>query len=163
MRAKRRAASRSTLLAEIAVVIFIGLVLIGLYNAYLPTGTNTVTNEISIQNLTLLSGSPSSHSLSSSCQGDATLELELVNPTLSAVHLSNIVIYSSGLSKNATTLVSVSNSCLSLSESNPAIQAESSYLFDGYMDTALPFGSTFKYLIQLDNGENFTGTLVAQS
>src|SRR5579875_759330 len=166
MNARIRATSKGTRLAEIALVVFVAIVLVALYYSYLPgtsSSSPSTQSNISLQNITLFSGSASAHSLSSSCKGDATLEVVFVNPASTVLHISNVVIYGTGLARNATTLVSISNSCLSLSESDPVINGGSTTTFDGYVDTPLPFGSSFHYFIRLDNGQNFTGILQAQS
>jgi hypothetical protein len=163
LRHSKKAVSKSILVAEVALIVFVAVVGVALYYSFLPGQTNTQDASVSIQNLTLLSGSPSTHSVAQSCQGDAIIEMDLFNSGSSDVHVSNIVLSSSSLARNASILVTVSNSCLTLSESNPVVAAGSSYLFDGYVDSPLPFGSSYHYLIEFSNGQNFTGVLVAQS
>lgn len=158
-----KALSKSILVAEVALVVFVAIVGVALYYSFLPGPTSTQETSVSIQNLTLLSGSPSSRSVAQSCQGDAIIEMDLYNPSSADVHISSIIISGSNLAKNASILATVSNSCLTLSESNPMVASGSSYLFDGYVDSPLPFGTSYHYLIQLSNGQNFTGVLVAQS
>lgn len=132
-----------------------------MYETYAPPADSSVS-QVSLAGLALFSGTPSAHSLTQSCQGEATLEFQVDNPSSSTVHISDIVIYGSGLKQNATTLVPVSNSCLSLGEANPVIEPNSVYSFQGYADEPLPFGTSYYYVIELDNGQTFNGTLIAQ-
>ena len=155
-----KAVSKVTLVAQISVVIFVALVLVGLYFTYsAPTQTGGL---LSVQNLTLLSGSASTISSNASCAGDATLEVEITNPTSTSVRITSVVISGSNLHANATALVSGSNFCFPLSESPPIIQSSSSFVFDGYVSAPLAFGDSYHYEISLDSGQNYNGTLVAQ-
>jgi len=158
------AISKSSMIATVVVVALVAVVLAGLYYTYFfPAASSTTNSDVSIMNLTLLSGSPSTRSLNQSCQGDAIIEMEILNQSPSSIHISSIAISGSNLNQSASILDSVSNSCLTLAESNPVIQASSSLLLDGYVNMPLSFGASYKYLISFDNGQSINGTLIAQA
>ena len=117
----------------------VALVLALLYVSFLPGTSTTTDNQISILNATLYSGTPSTQSFTSSCAGDAILSVESYNPMSVAIHITNVTLYGSSLKGNATTFVSLSNSCLSISESDPTLNATSSNTFIGYADVGLQF------------------------
>ena len=158
------AITKSSKIATVVVVIMVALVLALLYESFLP-GTSTATvNQISILEATLYSGSPSTQSFTSSCAGDAVLSVELYNPTSVAIHITNVTLYGSSLKGNATTFVSLSNSCLSISESVPTLNATSSNTFVGYANVGLQFGQAYNYVLQFDNGmKEINQTLLAQA
>ena len=158
------AITKSSKIATVVVVIMVALVLALLYESFLP-GTSTVCtdNRICIQTETLFSGSPSTQSFTSSCAGDAVLSVELYNPTSVAIHITNVTLYGSSLKGNATTFVSLSNSCLSISEYDPTLNATSSYNFVGYADVGLQLGQAYNYALQFNNGQRINQTLLAQS
>ena len=89
--------------------------------------------------------------------------MEAVNQSPAVVHITNISISGPSLGDHsASVLDSVSNSCLTLEESNPAIEPASSLLFDGYVNMPLVFGESYSYHISFDNGQSINGTLIAQ-
>jgi hypothetical protein len=64
---------------------------------------------------------------------------------------------------NATALIIVSNSCLTISESSPQVPAGGDYQLEGYIDAPLRYTATYDCLIQFSDGETTNETLIAQS
>ena len=136
----------------------VALVLALLYESFLPGTSTTTDNQISILNATLYSGTPSTQSFTSSCAGDAILSVDH-NPMSVAIHITNVTLYGSSLKGNATTFVSLSNSCLSISESDRTLNATSSNTFIGYADVGLQFAKAYDCALQFDNGQVINQTL----
>jgi hypothetical protein len=157
------AITKSSKIATVVVVIMVALVLALLYESFLPGTSTTTDNQVSILNATLYSGSPSTQSFTSSCTGDAVLSVELYNPMSVAIHITNVTLYGSSLKGNATIFVSLSNSCLSISEYDPTLSGTSSNNFFGYASVALQFGQAYTYAIQFDNGQRINQSLLAQA
>jgi hypothetical protein len=124
---------------------------------------STPSSELNVQGIELFAGSPSAHSFNSTCQGDAYLELSIVNPSSSPIAILNVTITGSNLAKSATTFIDVSNGCLSLLEANFSIPANADFDFVGYVNQPLQFGTTYSCLIELGDGENVSQSLLAQS
>lgn len=161
VRRNHRKAISSNLLVGLIVGLFVGAVVIALVivNVF-PSQQST---QLSFQGFSLFSGSPSVQSYSTKCQGDAIFEFNVINPSQNSIQVVNVVISGSTLSRNASTLVIVSNGCLPISQGNPVIPPNSNYQFVGYVDTPLQFGTTYNCLIELGNGQNVTQTLIAQA
>ena len=180
------AITKSSWIATVVVVVMVALVLALLYESFLPGPATTSTtsssstssttnspaasttdNQISIQDATLYSGSPSMQSFTAPCGGDAVLSIELYNPTSVAIHITNITLYGSSFKGNATTLVSLSNSCLTIPDlpllNVPTLNASSSNDFIGYADVPLQFGGAYNCIMQFDNGQMINQTLLAQA
>ena len=122
-----------------------------------PQGTN-----ITFQEIALFGGSPSSHSFTSSCQGDAQLEVYMQNPSLTPITIQNITIFGSSIT-NATALVSLSNSCLTLAEASPSVTAGGDYQLEGYVTVPLRYTSLYNVMIKFSNGQVLNQSLIAQS
>jgi len=120
------------------------------------------SSQLSYQEFALFGGSPSTRSINSSCGGAAQLEVYIQNPSPNNISIVNVVISGSGV-KNATALVIVSNSCLTIAESSPVIPAEGDYQLEGYVNTPLRYTSTYNCFIQYSDGESVNYTLIAQS
>jgi hypothetical protein len=75
----------------------------------------------------------------------------------------NVTLSGSSLKGNATTFVSLSNSCLSISESVPTLNATSTNYFVGYSDVPLQYGFAYNYTLQFDNGQVLSQVLLAQA
>ena len=162
---KRRGVTKSTMIASAVVVMIVALVLSLLYLSYLPSNSPTTTDQqISVQDATLFSGSPSKQSFNSTCSGDAILSLQMYNPTSSDVHITNVSLSGSNIKGNATVLTEISsNSCLSISLSVPTLGPNSTYDFLGWSDVPLQLGQEYSYSILLDNGQWINQSLLAQS
>ena len=161
---KRRGVTKSTMIASAVVVMIVALVLSLLYLSYLPSNSPTTTDQqISVQDATLFSGSPSKQSFNSTCSGDAILSLQMYNPTSSDVHITNVSLSGSTIKGNATVLAGLSNSCLSISLSVPTLGPNSTYDFLGWSDVPLQLGQEYSYSILLDNGQWINQSLLAQS
>ena len=171
MRTRTLAITSSTKIATVAVVIVVALVLGLLYASFLPTTSTKTTlttgkniQQISVQGATLFSGSPSKQSYNATCNGDAVLSLELFNPTSTAIHITNVTLYGPTFKGTGTTLVSLPNACLTISQGIPTLAPDSSYNFVSYSDVPLQLGQAYNYTIQFDNGQEFLNqTLLAQS
>ena len=167
MRSTRKTAfaiTKSSWMATAVVAVMVALVLALLYESFLPSPATTSTdNQVSIQDETLYSGSSSVQSFTSSCGGDAVLSLQLYNPTAGAIHITNVILYGSSLKGNATAFISLSNSCLTISDSVPTLNATSIYDFVGYVSVPLQIGGAYNYTVQLDNGQDFSQELLAQA
>jgi hypothetical protein len=177
-RRSSRAISRSSLLATVVVVVIVVVVSAGLYASFLPsTSDATPHNQVTVQNATLLSGSASAHSLTTACQGDAILEVQLYNPSSATIHITSVTLLtlsssssssssSSPLSSNSNgilPLLTLSNSCLDVNESVPTLDPGQDYVFNGYSPVPLYFGDPYVYVIKLDNGQTINQTLLAQA
>ncbi|HKW03996.1 MAG TPA: hypothetical protein VJN71_01735 [Nitrososphaerales archaeon] len=158
----------SNLITALIVGTFVILVVVGLLIAnfgYYFFPSNTLNEPgISFSALQIFSGTNSSISYTGSCAGDAYLVVDMHNNTPNAIHVSNVTIYGPSLPQNATTLVTVSNnSCLPLSQSSPEIPPDSDYQFVGYLTIPIqPFTNCY-FNLQLDNGQNISQLLVAQT
>jgi hypothetical protein len=161
LRPGHRSAISSNLLVGLVVGLFVGGVVAALIAANFLPGSPSL--QLNVQGLNLFAGSPSEHSFNSTCQGDAYIELSVVNPSSNPISVVNVVIYGPALAKNATSLVDVSNGCLWISEAHPSIPANSNYDFVGYVDEPLQFGTTYNCLIELGDGVNVSQPLLAQS
>ncbi len=100
--------------------------------------------------------------LATNCTGDATLVIHGDNLGNRTVHISNIMIFGGSLTKNSTTLVSISNACLSLSDGNPEIPPQSFFSFVGYVNSSLVPETKYEYQVRFDNGQNSNGSIIAQ-
>jgi hypothetical protein len=164
MRMRRSAISKSSLLASVVVAVIVAVVMTALYLSFLPgTGPATTSDQISILNATLYSGNPSTHSGSSPCLGDALLDIQLFNPFSTPVNIANVVIHGSSSQSNATAFLSISNSCLLVSEVKPTIDPGSSFTLAGYVSVPLQIGAMYSYFVQFDNGQSINQTLLAQA
>ena len=165
----RNAGVSSNLIAGLIVGTFVGLVVLGLILAnfgylFFPNNTTTQGPEITLSAYQLFSGSGSTVSYTSTCNGDAYLVVDMYNNTPNIIHITNVTIYGSSLPHNATTLVSVSsNSCLSLTQSSPEIPPNSDYEFVGYLTIGLQPLTNCYFLMQFDNGQQFSYLMVAQT
>jgi hypothetical protein len=159
-RSNRRAIS-SNILIGLIVGLFVGTVVVALVvTNLLPS---TPASQLNVQGIELFAGSPSAHSFNSTCRGDAYLELSVVNPSSSPIPIVNVTITGSTLSKSATTFVDVSNGCLSITEANSSIPANTDFDFVGYVNAPLQFGLTYNCVVELGDGVNVSQPLLAQS
>jgi len=156
-----RSAISSNLLTGTLVGGFVGVVVLVLVWTSIMPGSPQNT-QLAYQELTLFGGSASVRSLNSTCGGAAQLEIYIQNPSVDNISIVNVVVSGSGVD-NATALVIVSNSCLTLSESLPIIPAGGDYQLEGYIDQPLRYTSTYNCFIQFSDGETINQTLIAQS
>jgi hypothetical protein len=145
------------------ILVVIGLLIANFGYYFFPSKTTSEPG-ISFSALQIFSGTNSSISYTSSCAGDAYLVVDMHNNTPNAIHVTNVTIYGPSLPQNATTLVIVSNnSCLPLSQSSPEIPPNSDYQFVGYLTISIqPFTNCY-FNLQLDNGQDISQLLVAQT
>ena len=146
-------------------VVVLGLVIVNLGYVFFPstTTTNSQSPAISLSGITLYSGSPSTVSYNSTCQGDAIIQVYMTNNSPNILHITNATIYGSAVPHNGSALLSVSsNSCLPLSQADLALQPDSQYILNGYLNIPLALGTTCNFQIVYDNGQSFTQILIAQ-
>lgn len=158
---RRRSGISSNLLVGSVVGGFVGLVIFALVWTAIEPGT-AQSMQLSYEELALFGGSASARSLNTTCGGAAQIEAYIQNPTPNNISIVNIVISGSGV-KNATALVIVSNSCLTISESAPVIPSGGDYQLEGYVDAPLRYTSAYNCFIQFSDGETTNQTLIAQS
>jgi hypothetical protein len=158
---RNRSAISSNLVTGTIVCGFVGLVIFALVWTSIVPGT-TQNSQLSYEELALFGGSPSSRSLNSTCAGAAILEVYIQNPSVNNITIANITISGNGVT-NATALVIVSNSCLTVAESSPVITAGGNYQLEGYIDAPLRYTATYDCYIQFSDGEILNQTLIAQS
>lgn len=158
---KNRSALSSNLITGLLVGGFVAVVAIALVWVNFVPAVST-SNQLNFQELALFGGSKSTISLNSTCNGDAQLEVNVQNPTTSTIHLQNVTIWGSGIT-NASVLVIVSNSCLSLSDANPAIPPGGTYQLVGYVTAPIRYTSLYNYYIGFSNDQNVNGSLIAQT
>ena len=158
---KKRSALSSNLITAVVVGGFVGVVVMALVWVNFVPAVPTA-NQLNFQELALFGGSQSTISLNSTCIGDAQLEVNVQNLTPNPVQIQNVTIWGSGIT-NATVLVVVSNSCLPLSESNPAVPTGGSYQLVGYVTAPLRYTSLYNYYIGFSNGQSLNGSLIAQT
>ncbi len=157
---KANSALSSNLKVGLIVGTFVGVVVIALaLSVMLPPASQG--SSVSLQSISLFSGSASAHSFTTSCQGDAKFEIYFENPTSQPIGVSQTVVYGGPILRNDSVLLSGSNSCLYVSEVNPQL-GQGSTFFDGYVNGSLAFGTVYDYTIVLSNGQVFNGTLIAQ-
>jgi hypothetical protein len=161
LRHGKRSAISSNLLTGTIVGGFVGIVVFALVWTSFAPGSTSAT-QLSYEELALFGGSPSVRSLNSTCSGAAQLEAYIQNPTPNNVSIVNVLISGSGVD-NATALVIVSNSCLTISESAPVIPAGGDYQLEGYVNAPLRYTSTYNCVIEFSDGEITNQTLIAQS
>lgn len=118
--------------------------------------------QLAYEELALFGGSPSTRSINTTCSGGAQLEVYIQNPTENNISITNVTIHGSGVA-NATALVIVSNSCLTVAESSPVIPAGGDYQLEGYVNAPLRYTATYDCYIQFSDGETMNQTLIAQS
>jgi len=161
LRRKERAAISSNLLTGTIVCAFVGLVVFALiWTSTMPGSSQQ--SQLSFQEFALFGGSSSTRSLNTTCGGAAQLEVYIQNPSADNISIVNVTISGSGVA-NATALVIVSNSCLTIAESSPVIPAGGDYQLEGYVDAPLRYTSTYNCEIQFSDGEMLNQTLIAQS
>jgi hypothetical protein len=161
IRKNESAAISSNLLTGTIVGGFVGLVVFALvWTAVVPGSPQS--SQLSYEELALFGGSPSVRSINTTCGGAAQLEVYVQNPSGNNVSIVNVTISGSGVA-NATALVIVSNSCLTVAESAPVIPAGGDYQLEGYIDAPLRYTSTYDCFIQFSDGETVNQTLIAQS
>jgi len=158
---RERSAISSNLLTGTIVGGFVGLVVFALVWTSIMPGT-AQSSQLNYQELALFGGSPSVRSLNTTCSGAAQLEVYIQNPSVDNISIVNVTISGSGLT-NATALIIVSNSCLTLAESAPVIPAGGDYQLEGYVNAALRYTSTYNCFIEFSDGETMNQTLIAQS
>ncbi|GEM_PF-2460605 len=165
----RRDGVSSNLATALIVGSFVGLVIIALVFAYSPfdhsgpsqCGGGESTTPICITSIQLYSGSPSNIESRQNCTGDAQIVVEGENLSNNTYHVSKVVITGGSSHVNATALVPVSNSCLTLKDANPAIPP-GFFSFVGYISQPLVFGQEYNYSISFDDGQVQSGALIAQ-
>jgi hypothetical protein len=96
------------------------------------------------------------------CTGGALLEVSIQNPTNENITVQNVTIYGSGV-KNATALLIVSNSCLTISETSPLIVSGGDFLLEGYVNAPIRYTSTYVCFMKFSNGQILNETVIAQS
>ena len=154
-----RSGLSSNLITALVVGGFVGAVAIALVWVNFVPAVST-GNQLNFQELALFGGSQSARSLNSTCNGDAQFEVNIQNPTANDIQIQNVTIWGSGVT-NATVLVVVSHSCLTLSEVNPSITAEGTYQLIGYVDATLRNTYLYQYYIGFSNGLKINGSLIA--
>jgi hypothetical protein len=160
---RRKSAISSNLLTGTIVGGFVGVVVFALiWTSTLSAAPGTQGTQLSFNEIALFGGSPSTHSLNSTCGGGAQLEVSIQNPMNENVTVQNIVIYGSGV-KNATAYLIVSNSCLTIQESSPVIVSGGDYLLEGYVSAPIRYTAPYVCDIQFSNGQTVNETLLAQS
>ena len=98
---RRKGAISSNLLTGTIVGGFVGVVVFALIWTSTLNSPGTQGTQLSFNEIALFGGSPSTHSLNSTCGGGAQLEVSIQNPTNENITVQNVVIYGSGV-KNAT-------------------------------------------------------------
>jgi hypothetical protein len=157
----RRTAISSNLLTGTIVGGFVGLVVIALIWASVAPGSPR-SNQLAYEEIALFGGPPSTHSLNSTCQGDAQFEVFIQNPTADNITVENVAISGSGV-KNASVFVALSNACLTIAESSPVVPSNGDYQLEGYASVPLRYTSTYDCFIEFSNGQILNETLIAQS
>jgi hypothetical protein len=157
----KRAISRSSVITSGVVGGFVVLVIVGLVLGYLlvPGGGSTTTSagSLSFSGIILISGQSSASSLNSTCMGDSSLEIYVTNTSPNTIAMTNVTIFASRLSTNATTLVPLSNGCLPVSENNPQIQAGANDLgILTYPNVPIPPYENWNVIINFSDGQNLT-------
>ncbi len=158
---RERKALSSNLLTGTIVGGFVGVVVLALVWTSIMPGSPPST-QLAYQELALFGGSPSVRSLNTTCGGAAQLEVYIQNPSIDNISIVNVVINGSGVN-NATALVIISNSCLTVAESSPVVPAGGDYQLEGYINAPLRYTSTYDCYIQFSDGETINQTLIAQS
>jgi len=157
----QQSAISSNLLTGTIVGGFVGLVVIALIWASVAPGSPR-SNQLAYEEIALFGGPPSTHSLNSTCQGDAQFEVFIQNPTADNVTIENVTISGSGV-KNAAVFIALSNACLTISESSPVIPGNRDFQLEGYASVPLRYTSTYDCFIKFSNGQVLNETLIAQS
>jgi len=157
----QQSAISSNLLTGTIVGGFVGLVVIALIWASVAPGSPR-SNQLAYEEIALFGGPPSTHSLNSTCQGDAQFEVFIQNPTADNVTIENVTISGSGV-KNAAVFIALSNACLTISESSPVIPGNGDFQLEGYASVPLRYTSTYDCFIKFSNGQVLNETLIAQS
>jgi hypothetical protein len=160
-RGKRSAISSSNVITGTVVGGFVGLVIFALVWTSIMPATPQPT-QLSFEGAVLFGGSLSVRSINSTCVGAAEFEVYIQNPTNNNISIVNVTISGSGVN-NATALVTVSNSCLTVAESLPVISAGGDYQLNGFVNAPLRFTSTYDCMVQFSDGETLNQTLIAQS
>ncbi len=153
--------SRSNLITSILVGGFVILVVAALVLAYLvnPPNNNTPSSVQSLyfSGIVLISGSASTSSLTTPCSGDSQLALYVTNSSPNTISMTNVTLFASRLSTNATTLVRLSNGCDPVSEDNPSIQPGSNDLsILTYPSIPVPPYTNWNVTIDFSNGQRLT-------
>jgi len=156
----RRAIS-SNLLTGSVVGGLVGIVVIALVWTSISPASLPST-QLSFNGITLFGGSPSTHSLNSTCTGGAQLEVDIQNPTNENITVQNVTIYGSGV-RNATAFITVSNSCLTIAETSPLIVSGGEFILEGYVNAPIKYTSTYMCWIKFSNGQVLNQTIIAQS
>jgi hypothetical protein len=139
----------------------VGVVILALVWTSIMPGSPQSTL-LAYQEVALFGGSASVRSLNATCGGAAQLEVYIQNPSEDNISIVNVVISGSGVN-NATALVVISNSCLTIAESLPVVPAGGDYQLEAYIDAPLRYTSTYNCFIQFSDGETINQTLIAQS
>ena len=158
---QRKRAISANLFTGLLVGGFVAVVVIALvWTNYLPATQQGTT--LSFQELSLFGGSSSVHSYTATCGGAAQLEIYAQNPTPNPIQIESITISGSGVT-NATAYISLSNSCLNISEAGISVPAGGDYQLEGYVSAPLAFASTYKCVVLFSNGQILNQSLIAQS
>jgi hypothetical protein len=158
---RSKSAISGNLFTSLIVGGFVAVVAIALVWAnYLPATQQGTT--LSFQELSLFGGPASTHSFTVACGGAAQLEIYAQNPTPNPIAIQNVTIYGNGV-VNATVYISLSNSCLTVSEAGVSVPAGGDYQFEGYVNAPLVFLSIYTCVVTFNNGQVLNRTLIAQS
>ncbi|MDG6904389.1 MAG: hypothetical protein JRN20_01235 [Nitrososphaerota archaeon] len=141
---------------------FVAVVAIALvWTSYLPATQQGTT--ISFQELSLFGGSASTHSYTSTCGGAAQIEVYTHNPTPNPILIQDVIIYGNGVS-NATAYISLTNSCLTVSEAGVSVPSGGDYQLVGYISAPIAFASApYRCVVVFSNGQVLNQSLIAQS
>jgi hypothetical protein len=155
--------SRSNLITSLVVGGFVTLVVLGLVFAYvlIPSGHSASTTQKSLffSGITLISGSASSSSLNKSCSGDSYLEVYVTNNSNNTIYMENVTMLASNPSNSGTSLVSLSNGCIVISEDPQAVEPGSiDQSILTYPNVPVPFLSNWNVTVYFSNGQNLTQT-----
>jgi hypothetical protein len=157
---RRKRAISSNLLTGTIVGGFVGVVVFALI--WTSTLSGPQGTQLSFSEIALFGGSPSVHSLNSTCNGGAQLEISIQNPTNQNITVQNVAIYGSGV-KNATAYVTISSSCLTIQESVPLIPPGGDFLLEGYVNAPIRYTAGYVCVVEFSNGQILNQTLLAQS
>jgi hypothetical protein len=156
-----RGSISSNLATALILGVFVGLVIVGLVFAYAFPGRSNVSgfSGITLSQVILYSGNQSSYSLTQTCNGDSELQITLLNNSTNTIDITNITLYGGSLSRNYTVLVPVSNGCVPVSQSDPAIAPDASDYVVLYPSVSFPLFPPVSCLadISFSDGQNFTG------
>jgi hypothetical protein len=159
---KATSAFSSNLLTALLVGSFVSVVVIALVWANVTPG-NPAGTTLDFQEAALFAGNPSTRSLNAQCSGAAELEVYINNPAPYPVTIQNVTISGSNLKQNATVLLIVSNSCLTVSESAPSVPNGGDYELDGYVTASIVPYATYHCFVYFSNGQILNQTLDAQT